>query len=69
MTASFDGHVDIARMLIESKAQVNSQKEVFPPTNNEHIKKQIQHLIIFECMVSGFEINGRHVTNGDKFLL
>ena len=28
MTASFHGHVDIVRMLIEAKAQVNTQEEV-----------------------------------------
>ena len=29
MTASFEGHVDIVRTLIEAKAQVNTQKEVW----------------------------------------
>ena len=29
MTASFEGHVDIVRMLIEAKAQVNTQNEVY----------------------------------------
>ena len=28
MTASFEGHVDIVRILIEAKAQVNTQDEV-----------------------------------------
>ena len=28
MTASFEGHDDIVRMLIETKAQVNTQDEV-----------------------------------------
>ena len=28
MTASFNGHVDIVRILIEAQAQVNTQKEV-----------------------------------------
>ena len=28
MTASFEGHVDIVRILIEAQAQVNTQKEV-----------------------------------------
>ena len=28
MTASFNGHVDIVRILIEAKAQINIQKEV-----------------------------------------
>ena len=28
MTASFDGHVDIMKMLIDAKAQVNTQNEV-----------------------------------------
>ena len=28
MTASFDGHVDIVRILIEAKAQINTQNEV-----------------------------------------
>ena len=28
MIVSFHGHVDIVRMLIEAKAQVNTQKEV-----------------------------------------
>ena len=29
MTASFEGHVDIVRLLIEAKAQVNTQGEVW----------------------------------------
>ena len=29
MTASVEGHVDIVRTLIEAKAQVNTQKEVW----------------------------------------
>ena len=28
MTASFNGHVDIMRILIEAKAQINTQEEV-----------------------------------------
>ena len=28
MTASFDGHVDIVRVLINAQAQVNTQSEV-----------------------------------------
>ena len=28
MRASFDGHVDIVRILIEAKAQINIQEEV-----------------------------------------
>ena len=28
MEASFEGHVDIVRLLIEAKAQINTQKEV-----------------------------------------
>ena len=28
MEASFKGHVDIVRLLIEAKAQINTQKEV-----------------------------------------
>ena len=28
MTASFEGHVDIVRILIEAKAQINAQEEV-----------------------------------------
>ena len=28
MTASFEGHVDIVRLLIEAKAQINTQEEV-----------------------------------------
>ena len=28
MTASFEGHVDIVRILIEAKAQINTQGEV-----------------------------------------
>ena len=29
MTASFEGHVDIVRMFIEAKAQINTQDEVY----------------------------------------
>ena len=28
MTASFEGHVDVVRILIEANSQVNTQKEV-----------------------------------------
>ena len=28
MTASFEGHVDVARILIEAKAQVDTQEKV-----------------------------------------
>ena len=28
MKASFEGHVDIVRLLIEAKAQINTQEEV-----------------------------------------
>ena len=39
MAASFKGHVDIVRALIEAKAQVNTQNEVWlllPPENTLH---------------------------------
>ena len=40
MTASFEGHVDIVRILIEAKAQINTQEEVYmlllPPENTLH---------------------------------
>ena len=38
MAASFEGHVDIVKILIEAKAQINTQEEVYmlllPPLHN-----------------------------------
>ena len=34
MTASFEGHDDIVKMLIEAKAQINTQDEVLLPLEN-----------------------------------
>ena len=36
MIASRGGHVDIVRLLIEAKAQVNIQKEVWSQENTHH---------------------------------
>ena len=37
MTASFVGHADIVQTLIEAKAQINTQKEVYAvPTTRKH---------------------------------
>ena len=36
MIASREGHVDIVRLLIEAKAQVNIQKEVWSQENTLH---------------------------------
>ena len=40
MIASFQGHVDIVRILIEAKAKINTQNEVcctyIPPENSLH---------------------------------
>ena len=37
MTASFQGHADIVQTLIEAKAQINTQKEVYVvPTTRKH---------------------------------
>ena len=36
MIASRGGHVDIVRLLIETKAQVNTQKEVWSQENTLH---------------------------------
>ena len=51
MTASFEGYVDIVRLLIEAKAQVNIQKEVWlllpPETHCTHII--IHSVTIYSC--------------------
>ena len=44
MTASYEGHVDIVETLIEAKAQLNTQKEVW-----FYYYKNIQETIKFYC--------------------
>ena len=36
MSASLNGHVDIVRLLIEAKAQVDTRDNVWPPENALH---------------------------------
>ena len=43
MVASFEGHVDIVKMLIEARAQVNMQDEVCCSC---HQKLTAQHIVI-----------------------
>ena len=53
MTASFDGRVDIVRLLVEAKAQLDTQAEVLlllPPENNTSTQHHI-YIYIYTCTV------------------
>ena len=44
MTASWDGHVDIVRLLVEAKAQLNKQTEVEMLLLREHNTSTQHHI-------------------------
>ena len=52
MIASFEGHVDIVRMIIEANAQVNTQEEVrmlFLLTHNTLHNTSLFTVVIYGC--------------------
>ena len=51
MTASFEGHADIVQTLIEAKAQINTQEEVYAvPTTRTHCTHIPHHHTQCHCI-------------------
>ena len=51
MRASFEGHADIVQTLIEAKAQINTQEEVYAfPTTRKHTAHTPHHHTQCHCI-------------------
>ena len=50
MTASFNGHVDIVRTLIEAEVQVNTQEEVCCPTSRKTLHSTSHRHTVLLCI-------------------